>query len=77
MVLLDVVLGHGADADPAATLAPVLAEVAVPAVVTVVGTSLDPQDRDRQVAALVAAGVEIHLSNAGATRRAVALAGGA
>ena len=77
VVLLDVVLGHGADADPAATLAPVLAEVAVPAVVTVVGTSLDPQDRDRQVAALVAAGAEVHLSNAGATRRAVELAGGA
>ena len=77
VVLLDVVLGHGADPDPAASLAPVLAEVDVPAVVTVVGTALDPQDRDRQVAALVAAGAEVHLSNAAATRRAVALAGGA
>ena len=43
---------------------------------TVVGTALDPQDRDRQVAALVEAGAEVHLSNAAATRRAVALAGG-
>ena len=77
VVLLDVVLGHGADADPAATLAPVLADVDVPAVVTVVGTALDPQDRDRQVAALVDAGAEVHLSNAAATRRAVELAGGA
>jgi FdrA protein len=77
VVLLDVVLGHGADADPAATLAPALAEVDVPAVVTVVGTALDPQDRDRQVAALVDAGAEVHLSNATATRRAVELAGGA
>ena len=76
VVLLDVVLGHGADADPAATLAPVLAGIDVPVVVTVVGTALDPQDRDRQVAALVEAGAEVHLSNAAATRRAVALAGG-
>jgi len=42
-------------------------------VVTVVGSGLDPQDRDHQVAALVAAGAEVHLSNAGATRRAVEL----
>ena len=77
VLLLDVVLGHGADPDPAATLAPVLAEVDLPAVVTVVGTALDPQDRDRQVAALVAAGAEVHVSNATATRRACELAGGA
>ncbi len=75
-VLLDVVLGHGADADPAATLAPVLAEVEVPAVVTVVGTALDPQQRDRQVAALAEAGAEVHLSNAGAARRAAGLVRG-
>jgi len=77
VVLLDVVLGHGADPDPAATLGPVLADVDVPAVVTVVGTTLDPQDRDRQVAALVDAGAEVHLSNAVAARRAAELAGGA
>ncbi len=73
VILLDVVLGHGAEPDPAAALAPALAEVTQPVVVTVVGTGLDPQDRDRQVAALVAAGAEVHLSNAGATRRAVEL----
>jgi FdrA protein len=76
VVLLDVVLGHGADPDPAGSLAPVLDGLGVPAVVSVVGTSLDPQDRDRQVAALAAAGAEVHVSNAGATRRAVELAGG-
>ena len=76
VVLLDVVLGHGAEEDPAASLAPVLAGIDRPVVVTVVGTAHDPQDRDRQVAALVAAGAEVHLSNAGATRRALALLGG-
>ena len=73
VLLLDVVLGHGAEPDPAARLAPALAEVAQPVVVAVVGTAHDPQDLDRQVRALVDAGAEVHLSNAAATRRAVAL----
>jgi FdrA protein len=73
VLLLDVVLGHGAEPDPAAVLAPALARVGRPAVVAVVGTAADPQDRDRQVRALVEAGAEVHLSNAGATRRAVEL----
>jgi len=77
VILLDVVLGHGAEDDPAALLAPVVVGIDRPVVVTVVGTAQDPQDRDRQVAALVAAGAEVHLSNAGATRRALALLGGA
>jgi FdrA protein len=76
-LLLDVVLGHGAEPDPAARLAPALAGVRPPVVVTVVGTADDPQDRDRQVRALVEAGAEVHLSNAAATRRALELAGGA
>jgi FdrA protein len=75
VILLDVVLGHGAEGDPAAAIAPVLAAVGPPVVVAVVGTSHDPQDRDRQVAALVAVGAEVHLSNAGATRRALVLLG--
>jgi FdrA protein len=70
VILLDVVLGHGAEPDPAAGLAPVLSALTVPVVASVVGTRLDPQDRARQVTALVEAGVEVHLSNAGATRRA-------
>lgn len=73
VLLLDVVLGHGAETDPASRLAPALAEVEQPVVVAVVGTAADPQDRDRQVRALVEAGAEVHLSNAGATRRAVEL----
>ena len=42
-------------------------------VVSLVGTDLDPQGLDRQVDALVAAGAEVHLSNAAATRRAIDL----
>ncbi|MFP5068987.1 FdrA family protein [Pseudonocardia nantongensis] len=72
-VLLDVVLGHGAEPDPAATLAPALAGAGVPVVVTVVGTDADPQDLPRQIDALVAAGAEVHRSNARATRRALDL----
>jgi FdrA protein len=75
-LLLDVVLGHGAEPDPAAALAQALAGVRLPVVVSVVGTADDPQNRERQVAALVAAGAEVHLSHATATRRALELAGG-
>lgn len=73
VVLLDVVLGHGAEPDPAAGLAPVVAQLSNPVVATVVGTALDPQDLERQVRVLAEAGAEVHLSNAGATRRALAL----
>jgi FdrA protein len=75
VLLLDVVLGHGAEPDPAALLAPALADVRQPVVVAVVGTANDPQGLARQVDALAAAGAEVHLSNANATRRAVSLLG--
>ena len=45
VILLDVVLGHGADPDPAAALAPAT-RGGVPVVVAVVGTDDDPQDLD-------------------------------
>ena len=75
VLLLDVVLGHGAEPDPAALLAPAITDLEQPVVIAVVGTDGDPQGRDRQVAALVAAEAEVHLSNAGATRRALELLG--
>jgi len=77
-VLLDVVLGHGAEPDPAAALAPVVRDVVtngVPVVVSCVGTTGDPQGLDAQRAALAEAGAEVHLSNARATRRALELLG--
>ena len=79
VVLLDVVLGHGAEPDPAMLLAPAIAKVCgngVPVVVSCLGTALDPQGLDRQARALAGAGAEVHLSNARATRRALAILGG-
>ena len=73
VVLLDLVLGHGAEPDPAALLAPAIADLRQPVVVAVVGTRADPQDLERQVRVLAEAGAEVHLSNAGATRRAIQL----
>ncbi|GAA3680986.1 acyl-CoA synthetase FdrA [Nocardioides ginsengisoli] len=80
VILMDVVLGHGAQDDPAADLAPAIAAAragrAVPVVVACVGTTSDQQGLARQAETLAAAGAEVHLSNAAATRRAVALATG-
>ena len=82
VVLLDVVLGHGAEPDPAAGLAPAIASAVatarqhgrpLPVVVACVGTEQDPQGLSRQADALAEAGAEVHLSNAGAARRAVEL----
>ncbi|MET0523209.1 MAG: FdrA family protein [Nocardioides sp.] len=75
VILLDVVLGHGAEPDPAASLAPAIVGIEQPVVVAVVGTAHDPQGLARQVQALADAGAEVHLSNAAATRRAVELLG--
>ncbi len=82
VVLLDVVLGHGAEPDPAAALAPAIREARqragrdLPVVVACVGTEDDPQQLSRQASALAEAGAEVFLSNAQATRRAIELTGG-
>ncbi|QNN52577.1 FdrA family protein [Nocardioides mesophilus] len=76
VLLLDVVLGHGADPDPAAGLAgPVQEAVAagLPVVVCVVGSREDPQDLRRQCGRLTEAGAAVHRSNAAATRAALDL----
>lgn len=75
-VLIDVVLGHGAEPDPAASLVPVIERAEVPVVVSLCGTAGDPQGRDRQAETLAAAGAAVFASNAAATRHAVSLAGG-
>ena len=79
VVLLDVVLGYGANADPATELAPVIAGVVdrgAAVVVSLCGTKGDPQDRDLQATSLQKAGASVWLSNAAATREAVRLATG-
>jgi FdrA protein len=83
VILLDVVLGHGAHPDPAAALAPAIRAARSMAagggrdlcvVVSMCGTAADPQDLDRQASMLCAAGSSVYLSNAAAARHAVTLA---
>ena len=79
VLLLDVVLGLGADPDPAASLVePVRRAVAagLPVVAAVIGTRDDPQGTRAQCAALTDAGAAVHLSNAAATRAALDLLAG-
>ncbi|MGB9376162.1 MAG: hypothetical protein WCB04_01470 [Mycobacteriales bacterium] len=82
VVLLDVVLGHGAAADPAGDLAPAIAaarrraaddgrDLAV--VVSLCGCADDPQGLEAQAAALAGAGAHVFASNASAARYAVSL----
>lgn len=73
VILLDLVLGHGSETDPSALLAPAIAGIHQPVVIAIVGTAADPQGLERQIHALAEAGAEVHLSNAGATRRAIEL----
>jgi FdrA protein len=76
VVLLDVVLGHGADPDPSARLAPAIEEArrrGVAVVVALVGTDGDPQGLRAQAARLSGAGAAVFTSNAAAARHAGAL----
>ncbi len=73
VLLLDVVLGHGADPDPAGALAPVLQELPFPVVVALVGTEADPQGWSAQADVLAAAGAHVFASNSAATRYALTL----
>lgn len=79
VILMDVMLGFGSHPDPAAELAPAVAEAVrqgKAVVVTVVGTDLDPQGLARQVAQLQEAGALVAPTNAQAARWAAALAAG-
>ena len=79
VLLLDVVLGHAAEPDPAARLAPIVVRAlshGVSVVVALVGTRDDPQGLEQQAGALAAAGAEVHLSNARAALRAVGMVSG-
>lgn len=79
VILLDVVLGHGAHPDPAGDLAPVIRQAReraraqgrwLPVVASVCGTDEDPQGYDAQVAALIDAGATVQSSNAQSVRLA-------
>jgi FdrA protein len=75
VLLLDVVLGYGADPDPSASLVPALQAAGLPAVVALVGTEADPQGWSRQADALAESGAAVFASNAAATRYALSLIG--
>ena len=68
VILLDVVLGYGANPDPAAELSSVLrqATAKVSVVCSITGTDQDPQNRGRVEAALRKAGAVVMPSNAAA-----------
>jgi FdrA protein len=78
VVLLDVVLGHGAHPDPASVLAPACAALAAPGgprvVVYVLGTDRDPQGLDRQCAVFRDAGCLLAPTGARAALAAAAIA---
>ena len=80
VVLVDLVLGHGAHPDPAVGLAEAVEKAKrvvserggiLPVVASVTGTDLDPQGYDRQVDLLRHAGVRVARSNAEAARLAL------
>jgi FdrA protein len=86
VLLLDVVLGYGADQDPARSLGPAIAQARdrasgdgrdLAVVVSLIGSAGDPQGRDAVAGALAAAGASVHLSNAAAAATAAALVKGA
>jgi FdrA protein len=81
VLLLDLVLGHGAHPDPADELADAVRSAratahaagrALPVVISLTGTEADPQGYARTAATLAAAGASVFLSNAAAARHAVA-----
>ena len=77
VVLLDVVLGYGAHPDPAAELAPAIAQARATAaragrtlevIAVVVGTDEDPQGLESQIRRLAEAGAHVETSNDAAVR---------
>jgi FdrA protein len=68
LVLLDVVIGYGAHADPAGLIAGVVKGTKKLVVASVTGTEADPQVYSIQAATLKAAGVRVCDSNAAAAR---------
>ncbi|HUW78171.1 MAG TPA: hypothetical protein VMV52_05400 [Candidatus Nanopelagicaceae bacterium] len=77
VIIMDVVLGHGADPNPAASLAPAIKETisahGIPVVIALIGATGDPQGLERQADLLSEAGAYVTVSNAAAIRKAISL----
>ncbi len=73
VILLDVVVGHAAHADPASELAPLIKAATPSVIVSLIGTRADPQDLDAQAVTLQQAGAHVFASNAQAARYACTL----
>jgi len=71
VILMDVVLGHGASPTPAEELAATISASTKPIFLSLIGTTLDPQNFERQKALLTEAGAKVFLSNAYATHAAL------
>ncbi len=76
VILLDVVIGYGAHADPAGLIADVVRKSTKLVIASVTGTEGDPQVYSLQAAKLRAAGVIVADSNAAAARLAALAVGG-
>lgn len=77
IIILDVVLGHGAHPDPAFGLEPLVRRASaddIGVVVSLCGSRGDPQGRDDQAERLMGAGAEVYVSNAAAAARAASMA---
>lgn len=77
VVLIDVVIGHGAHEDPAGAVVAAVASAPTPRpaiVASVTGTDADPQNRTLQVAKLEQAGIAVAASNAQAAALALEIA---
>lgn len=79
VILLDMILGLGSDANPTASIAPGIRNALASAnaagrdlsiIASVTGTHKDPQGYDAQVESLEALGVKVYPSNAAAARQA-------
>ena len=71
VILMDVVLGHGATSTPGEELSVAISESSKPIFISLIGTTLDPQNFERQKAILAQAGARVFLSNAYATHAAL------
>lgn len=82
VILLDMILGLGSDADPVASIAPGIRHALDCAaadgrklriIASITGTAQDPQGYDAQMKGLKALGVDVYPSNAAAARQAARL----